>query len=1050
MTGPVLDHFAVGGATAQLSEAALTLTGDIALQLTFAFPMIGRPHFPAAGSPTVVLPPDAITVVGPAPTRAAVETARAALDGRVALVATGDPGSVLPVRLGEPVEVDGNTCLTLLGAPAERQLYDVALRAGADWQVVAPHAVYHRSSWSDFGLAHISDLHVARRIDRFRPLLRELGLTEAAERMCSMNDQFRGFVRFANALHRAGHLDLLLATGDLIDYQFEVDDAPDGLGNAGFLRDLILGRAPGPDTPEVEELLVPILMAAGNHDYRRRPYHLVFDVAVAGKELTRVRDFSNLALREREAMALTNALSFPGGTEVPDVGKQTAMNMVAIDKTLRPYQECLAPRSPHVAALGKHRVVVLDSAHDLGMPGSSAEAAWEAIKSWWGSGDENFTTLVGGSPNCEGIDDEEYATAVTALETAPDDGLVMLGLHAPLVNPWSGESPPFLRETERPQQAEQARWWLARHTDAPYDQVQRKHPEWFARGDEPEPAYLKRGNGQDLLDHGVSRGRTDALLRVLAGADTARRADLVLAGHTHRHHEISLRRLDDDSIAHFTDFYTANPSVWYPSKLVRREDVKGDRDGRLHLPTTTVYVEVDDDAVVGTPPWPMPQPAKHHWLLRVRPYADPLATTPDPRAWWEAHKPLLLQTGALGLWENDQVSFSGFRLVVVKSDIIDKVHFLARERLDAAGWNLTLEQANAPDPPRPYRLLQRSREFGSPAVDAGPYVLLPPGGGVHSLIYRDSDGLLFELWDTPAGRGAGRLADADTAGRATGAPSGFVGPDQVAVVLYRGEDAGIHSLYWHGGDRARHDALSRSCAAPDAAGDPSGYVLAGMTHVFYRTADGHIEELWWPGSEAVSHGRITGYNKEPLAAGDPFGYPVPTIAQNIVLYRGVDGHVHSLYWSSGPTGHDNLSRACGLPTAVGDPVGLYLPHLDAHNVLYRGESGRLQLIWWQGDAPATGSDWTARGGGPAAAGDPAFWYAAASDTLHVVYPDDSGHLHEIAWRPGGDVGWTDLTVAASAPPSGSSRPAGYTLPGATTRHVAYRGTDGHVHEIRWG
>ncbi|MFZ2482724.1 MAG: UDP-N-acetylmuramoyl-L-alanine--D-glutamate ligase, partial [Streptococcus parauberis] len=36
-----------------------------------------------------------------------------------------------------------------------------------------------------------TDTHVARRIDAFRPTLRDLGLTEAAARMCNMNDQFR-------------------------------------------------------------------------------------------------------------------------------------------------------------------------------------------------------------------------------------------------------------------------------------------------------------------------------------------------------------------------------------------------------------------------------------------------------------------------------------------------------------------------------------------------------------------------------------------------------------------------------------------------------------------------------------------------------------------------------------------------------------------------------------------------------------------------------------------------------------------------------------------
>src|SRR3712207_7088326 len=50
-----------------------------------------------------------------------------------------------------------------------RQLYDVAvLTDNGQWQVVGPHAVYYRSTWNDVGIAHITDIHVARRIDYFR------------------------------------------------------------------------------------------------------------------------------------------------------------------------------------------------------------------------------------------------------------------------------------------------------------------------------------------------------------------------------------------------------------------------------------------------------------------------------------------------------------------------------------------------------------------------------------------------------------------------------------------------------------------------------------------------------------------------------------------------------------------------------------------------------------------------------------------------------------------------------------------------------------------
>ena len=55
---------------------------------------------------------------------------------------------------------------------AERVLYDVSL---ADGPAVAPHAVYFRREWRTFGLAHVTDTHVARRIDLFRTHLIEAG-----------------------------------------------------------------------------------------------------------------------------------------------------------------------------------------------------------------------------------------------------------------------------------------------------------------------------------------------------------------------------------------------------------------------------------------------------------------------------------------------------------------------------------------------------------------------------------------------------------------------------------------------------------------------------------------------------------------------------------------------------------------------------------------------------------------------------------------------------------------------------------------------------------
>ena len=139
------------------------------------------------------------------------------------------------------------------------------------------------------------------------------------------------------------------------------------------------------------------------------------------------------------------------------------------------------------------------------------------------------------------------------------------------------------------------------------------------------------------------------------------------------------------------------------------------------------------------------------------------------------------------------------------------------------------------------------------------------------------------------------------------------------------------------------------------------------------------------GVDPVQTACLTEYVEAPLAAGDPSSYPVTTAGQNIVVYRGVDGHVHSLYWADGPTGHDDLSGWTQTPDAVGVPVGYHLPATDAHQVVYRAVDGHLYEIWWQGVAPASGWDLIAAAGSPGAAADPACWFVPATGIKHVVY-----------------------------------------------------------------
>jgi hypothetical protein len=227
-------------------------------------------------------------------------------------------------------ETAGDGVVVPVTAPAmsERVLYDVAVAGGP---TVAPHAVYFKREWKSFGLAHVTDTHVARRIDLFRGLLVEAGRPAGAERLVNFNDRFRGFVKYANRLHDQQVLDLIVLTDDLCDY----------------LREVVYEDAAGTPTAPAPEQQPPAasrphsrpvgrarvhrcrgaarsdLLIPGNHDYRVRPYHLVMDIKdpVVGRfDIGRVTNQQSFDLTIAEAAILTNRL-YPKRVRNPATGE---------------------------------------------------------------------------------------------------------------------------------------------------------------------------------------------------------------------------------------------------------------------------------------------------------------------------------------------------------------------------------------------------------------------------------------------------------------------------------------------------------------------------------------------------------------------------------------------------------------------------------------------------------------------------------------------------------------------------------------------------------
>ena len=576
------NDFQAGAGTARIHEGGLVASAPgVTLTAWFNLPPIARPTI-LSGEPAS-RPAFSIDVDAEGDGWTVAELpgiVDAALAGRVGLTPLGG-GDTATLSVGAAQGGIGESTRlpVFASALAERVLHDVTVRTDSGATVpVAPHAVYYRRAWSDFGLAHITDMHVARRIDLFRGLLREARRPLAAAAMVNWNDRFRGFVKYANYLHGLGALDVIVATGDLFDYIHEEDDDPDGGGNALFLRELLLGQAPGPEFPDVEPLRVPVFMVPGNHDYRRHPYRLIFDlhvgVAGVGKDMARVKNFSGLGLRQGDATALANRLD-PGWLaeltgdpalsdgRVPNLSSSAAARMVATDPGIAAYHRHLNDTGTYVAELGDHRILMVDSGPDVGV----VDSILEAIEEYVGLAGEDEATFLGGSPNCKGPSAADVDVLATLLENAAEGALVMVATHAPYVNLWQTEYPYFLRETQRRHHGDLVEGHLDELGPGPAGMGDPKalHPSWFGPGGSHEVDFVKRGDTDDLLDFGVSRGETGRLLRVITGIEASRPADLVLAGHTHRDNEVVIRRTPDGASAFFFDFYTDNPGLDYPT-----------------------------------------------------------------------------------------------------------------------------------------------------------------------------------------------------------------------------------------------------------------------------------------------------------------------------------------------------------------------------------------------------------------------------------------------------------------------------------------------------
>jgi len=309
------------------------------------------------------------------------------------------------------------------------------------FQRVCYHAlVIRRKSWQTLNIAHATDMHVARRYDEILGVLsKELDITQGKPYMSGLgikkkmqaelheeyeydkfdplirrfqnpNNKLRQFIIWANNAAAHEKLDLVLITGDNIDYCLKEHGHEHG--EKGELYELhetnwdvflrILLNQPieyRPDcTPKNivfhEEIAVPIFTLTGNHDVR-----------VNGYPLTATKFYQYFGMTKLEAKLYSDPV------------KTSEIKALHIDKyCLRPYYQYINPFDDYFLKFGDQLFIFLNSGSD----------ALLSVKS-----------LIMSNPASVGFKNTQikFAKNVISKIALPINGRMFFVSHGPILNP---------------------------------------------------------------------------------------------------------------------------------------------------------------------------------------------------------------------------------------------------------------------------------------------------------------------------------------------------------------------------------------------------------------------------------------------------------------------------------------------------------------------------------------------------------------------------------------------------------------------------------------
>lgn len=314
----------------------------------------------------------------------------------------------LPEELRSQIATDGHVLCDLV-----QTFVDNTTRVNA-------HAVdLTNQAWRDYTFYHATDLHISKRNDMILTVIKQrmkksvsrvtsffnrLAHRETApveERFINLNNNLRLFINRCNADARAGRLDFVVLTGDLLDYCIPSDGGKSVVDfkyeNTNWVKfkNLLLGldHATGEGVQQGREILVPVFTTVGNHDYRAYHYSIKWGKLYKLVGLKRIEAFH---------------FSDPVPATPPTALVQGPMCLQGYWREFSPYQD-------FVMRLGDALFFVMDS-------GADSFAA--------------FRDLLSGSPALTGFTDEQMGwlnCRVDSLARFPKQTFILF--HAPAINP---------------------------------------------------------------------------------------------------------------------------------------------------------------------------------------------------------------------------------------------------------------------------------------------------------------------------------------------------------------------------------------------------------------------------------------------------------------------------------------------------------------------------------------------------------------------------------------------------------------------------------------